>query len=429
MSAIIPALPRLRREHPVADGLVAYYPFYEGSGGLLGDIAGRNLTGTLTNMDPTTDWVASPYGWVLDFDGSNDFVTTLLASDNAAIAGARTFSAWALSNTVASGAGILDYRIACQVAAGSSTRFAIGAGVSAGLKAGLAYNNGSPQILLGTTSLSAGVWYHIAGVYTTSELIIYLNGVEENRVTSTTGASSSAVVEIGRLSAPSRWWNGRIAQVAIHGRALSADEISLLASQPDLLIEPPSTRRIYLFKSATGGAMSGTAALVFASSGTLAGAGELGGVALLTFAASGTATGAGAMSGSAAMAFGASGSATGDADMTGTAALVFSASGNMASGGDMTGSAALTFAASGSLTGGGTLAGGAALVFTASGELSSGALSGSISMVWSASGTMSGCRRYSGCVDTDYNYDSPAATGRRYSGCDAQASDYTYEAS
>ena len=38
------------------------------------DSSGNNNTGTLTNMDPNTDWVTGRVGGALDFDGTNDFV-------------------------------------------------------------------------------------------------------------------------------------------------------------------------------------------------------------------------------------------------------------------------------------------------------------------------------------------------------------------
>lgn len=43
------------------------------AGAMLDRFAGRNH-GSLTNMDPSTDWVADGGKWALDFDGSNDQV-------------------------------------------------------------------------------------------------------------------------------------------------------------------------------------------------------------------------------------------------------------------------------------------------------------------------------------------------------------------
>lgn len=42
---------------------------------LLTDFSGYGRKGTLTNMDPGTDWVASQNKIALDFDGTNDYVT------------------------------------------------------------------------------------------------------------------------------------------------------------------------------------------------------------------------------------------------------------------------------------------------------------------------------------------------------------------
>lgn len=38
------------------------------------DWSGYHNHGTLTNMDPATDWVTTPYGWGLDFDAATNYV-------------------------------------------------------------------------------------------------------------------------------------------------------------------------------------------------------------------------------------------------------------------------------------------------------------------------------------------------------------------
>ena len=57
------------------DGVVgACYPSLGPTGLVLRDVSGRHNHGTLTNMDPATDWVMTEKGWALDFDGSDDYV-------------------------------------------------------------------------------------------------------------------------------------------------------------------------------------------------------------------------------------------------------------------------------------------------------------------------------------------------------------------
>lgn len=66
------------------DGLVACYePGLGPQGGVLYDFAGRRLDGTLTNMDPATDWVVTERGYALDFDGSNDYVEAATLNSSA----------------------------------------------------------------------------------------------------------------------------------------------------------------------------------------------------------------------------------------------------------------------------------------------------------------------------------------------------------
>ena len=56
-------------------GLVGLWaPMLGPTGVTLGDWSGRRKHGTLTNMDPATDWVPGPMGRALDFDGSDDYV-------------------------------------------------------------------------------------------------------------------------------------------------------------------------------------------------------------------------------------------------------------------------------------------------------------------------------------------------------------------
>lgn len=64
----------LNKTHSLSRGLIGCWLFNEGSGTQLTDYSGSNNHGTLTSMDPSTDWVAGLKGTALDFDGSNDYV-------------------------------------------------------------------------------------------------------------------------------------------------------------------------------------------------------------------------------------------------------------------------------------------------------------------------------------------------------------------
>lgn len=44
------------------------------TGATLFDVGGKHIHGTLTEMDPATDWIVGRPGWGLDLDGSNDWI-------------------------------------------------------------------------------------------------------------------------------------------------------------------------------------------------------------------------------------------------------------------------------------------------------------------------------------------------------------------
>lgn len=64
----------IHRGHPLARRLVGAWLLHEGRGGAVNDLSGNGRTGTLTDMDPASDWMPGAHGHALDFDGSDDRV-------------------------------------------------------------------------------------------------------------------------------------------------------------------------------------------------------------------------------------------------------------------------------------------------------------------------------------------------------------------
>ena len=96
---IAPSLKRYARNagesaHPeLWNGLVgAWVPALGVQGGTLFDISGRGNHGTLTNMDPATDWVVGGNGVALRTDGVNESIS---CGQNVGTLGASTLSFWA----------------------------------------------------------------------------------------------------------------------------------------------------------------------------------------------------------------------------------------------------------------------------------------------------------------------------------------------
>jgi len=78
------------------------------SGTRLHDVSGLNNWGTLTGMDAATDWVVDDGRYVLDFDGSDDYVA---CGTLPSLAGSNSFSVsgWVKINAVVANAGIVSF--------------------------------------------------------------------------------------------------------------------------------------------------------------------------------------------------------------------------------------------------------------------------------------------------------------------------------
>jgi hypothetical protein len=156
----------------------------------------------------------------LYFDGIDDYVT-ITGSNSFMTDGANgfTFAAWIKPETLSSGHNI--------VVSITGTQY-------------LSINNGlllfktittpdDQRYCSGTTTLQAGNWYHVAGVFDADGYMkVYLNGELENTVGPYANSTNIiANIRLGTFGSGT-YFNGIIEKVRIYNRGLTGDEISLL---------------------------------------------------------------------------------------------------------------------------------------------------------------------------------------------------------
>ena len=212
----------LNRYASLRQGLVGcWVPSLGASGFRLIDRSGYGNHGTLTNMDPGTDWVPSGGKLALDFDGVDD-----LASATTKIqAGSLSISAWVFIRT-------LD----------STTRY-IAAVQNSGLDGGRMLRiNSANQIqfeIIGSAikdangaALSTGRWIHVAGIKDAGSTgYVYQDGIQSGSV-ALSGVTYTAELSnftLGRRpDSTANFLNGQLDDIRIYNRALTPSEISLL---------------------------------------------------------------------------------------------------------------------------------------------------------------------------------------------------------
>jgi hypothetical protein len=209
----------------VTDGLVlcldaANRKSYPGSGSTWTDLSGNNNTGTLTNGPTFT----SDNGGSIVFDGTNDHISILASPSN--ILTTLTMECW----FNASGAPLNGFHVMFQKEGGFSggAVYGLRAQPASTFVAMICYDvlTTSQNFLNSTTTLTNGVWYHVSSTLDSSySWKLYINGVLESSSTLTAYPfQNSSAIYIGTGDA--RYTNGKISNIKIYNRALSAEEIS-----------------------------------------------------------------------------------------------------------------------------------------------------------------------------------------------------------
>ena len=221
----LPANPRLWKE------LISYWDptlGYGPNGGLTLPDWGRrrNSPGTLTNMDPATDWVMSPYGWALDFDGEDDYVDTgqeiyapsMTIAALARLDGDHGDSYPGLVSTAISSLTNDGYNIFEQA---GNLKFDWGTGVA---------------LIRLETPMSLDAYHSIAATISPTASGLYLDGIlTDSDVGGVVGPSGDSTW-IGRINwATVHCWKGAVVYIAIWNRALLPSEIEHLARDPHAL--------------------------------------------------------------------------------------------------------------------------------------------------------------------------------------------------
>jgi prepilin-type N-terminal cleavage/methylation domain-containing protein len=208
-------------------GLVAWWRFDEHGGPNASDASGHGLAGTLVNMNPGHAWVGGHLDNALAFDGIDDYV--LVSPDPLfAVPAQVTVAAWIYKEPdIHAYGGIVSNH-------GYNGDFTFRS-YEGKLSFALWEADGSTRKLVGPTSLNSHQWYHVAAVADGAEIRMYVDGVPYGNPMSYDGtirATPSRLVSIGWDNYDnSRRWKGRLDDVRIYDRALSAGEIAQLAAQ------------------------------------------------------------------------------------------------------------------------------------------------------------------------------------------------------
>ncbi|TXH00473.1 MAG: LamG domain-containing protein [Candidatus Moraniibacteriota bacterium] len=201
-------------------GLAGYWQLDDGSGTSATDSSTNGNTGTLNN-GPT--WTTGQIGGAVDFDGSDDNIST-----SKTMANLGTVSAWV--NTTATINSSASYYALYATASGNSFFLSFN-GFGGENRWDFSYrgNFGTTVRIVGPTytSNTQQGWHHLTATWdVNSGATLYIDGQRASSTSTTTSSFNS--MSFGMSTNSLARWVGKLDEVRMYSRVLSADEVANL---------------------------------------------------------------------------------------------------------------------------------------------------------------------------------------------------------
>ncbi|HLG60162.1 MAG TPA: chitobiase/beta-hexosaminidase C-terminal domain-containing protein [Vicinamibacterales bacterium] len=214
--------------------LVAAWSFNEGAGSTSDDRSANDHTATLSGAV----WTTGQYGSGLAFDGVDDIVTVADANP-LDLSSAFTIQAWVRPEVSSQARPVVRKDAAGGVAYSLSLTTDSKARIEVVI-------GGTPYTVTGATVLTDLTWTHLAATYTGSQLLVWVNGVQDGSA-SVSGSISATTqdLSIGGSTTGSQWFPGKLDEVRLYNVALSESQINVdMGASIDDLTPPTITESV-----------------------------------------------------------------------------------------------------------------------------------------------------------------------------------------
>jgi hypothetical protein len=238
---------------PATLGLVAAYGFNEGVGTSLADASGNGQTGTITGATWTTQ---GRFGNALTFNGTSNFVT-VNATALLNLTTGMTLEAWVYPTAL--GTNWRNVIIKERATGEIYNLYAHTDALKPTVYVVPAATPNSPANATGTGPLALNAWSHLAATYDGTTLQLFVNGASVgSRAVSGALLTSTGALRIGGNSLWGEYFQGRLDEVRIYNRALTASELQTDMATPVGGSTPDTTPPVRSSGLPTGTLAAGT---------------------------------------------------------------------------------------------------------------------------------------------------------------------------
>jgi len=218
-AAMADAPPDAGSDAPTAiAGLVAHWPLDEGQGTAARDATGNINDGSLLNGP---SWIASAgAGAALHLDGSDDYVELAIRT-LPRVEAAKSIGVWFRNAATTP-------RLRNLVAFFNDT---MNSGIHLGFDTDqvAVWRYGDFDPIIKSTAAPGGGWHHLAYSWDGTTHHLYLDGALIGTSTANVKNGAIQTARLGAWQAPDEMFSGDLDDVRVYGRALTAEEIAILA--------------------------------------------------------------------------------------------------------------------------------------------------------------------------------------------------------
>lgn len=227
----------------LTNSLAGYWKFDETGGNVAADSSGLGNAGGLRNFPANqSQWAPGRIGGALNFRGGplNDYVVVTNYPKSTSV---LTVSAWVWAESRPQWA-----TIAKNWPGGNASHFHFGLQDTAGDLSNFILQNNADYGLREGLPLPLGTWQHVAFVLDATTERLYRNGIQvkSGPYNGSLPVPSSAALSIGAKvfnngTSADSFWHGKLDEVAVWNRALTAAEIKSLASPGEVSLSSVAT--------------------------------------------------------------------------------------------------------------------------------------------------------------------------------------------
>jgi len=224
------------------DGLVGYWKFDDGMGSATArDSSGQGNNGSLISVNADMQWLPGKSGTALELGGIG-WVNVAPSTSIDGIVDQVTVASWIyLEGTV------MRYATAASRQIGSGLQQHYHVSLNTDVKPSLFITTGVDDIalLIAKDAVVPRTWVHLAGTYDGTTAVLYVNGVEaaSQALTGTFAPDTTPVIIGGNgndaTGVPTELFPGRLDEVMLYHRALTAPEIGRLFAGALFTAAPP----------------------------------------------------------------------------------------------------------------------------------------------------------------------------------------------